>query len=77
MNGWCCCWDCVETNGKMIEAEKEFLEKMWRDGCRENYIFLCVYLFVIVFYRSCRYKGLALERSRATCNIKIKIKIRI
>ena len=38
-------------------------------------VFLSVCLFVLFFYRSCRYKGPALERSRATCNIKIKIKI--
>ena len=22
-NGWCCCWDCVETNERMIEAVSE------------------------------------------------------
>ena len=27
---------CKETNERMIEAVKEFLEKMWRVRCREN-----------------------------------------
>ena len=41
------------------------------------FFFFSVCLFVLLFYRSCRYKGLALERSRATCNIKIKIKMNV
>ncbi|MPC57985.1 hypothetical protein E2C01_051977 [Portunus trituberculatus] len=35
-------------------------------------LFFCFVFFVL--YRSSRSKGLALERYRATCNIKIKIK---
>ena len=27
---------CRETNERMIEAVKEFLEKMWRVRCRDN-----------------------------------------
>ena len=27
-------WGCGETNERMIEAVKEFLEKMWHDRCR-------------------------------------------
>ncbi|MPC39330.1 hypothetical protein E2C01_032863 [Portunus trituberculatus] len=46
---------CSETSERMMEAVKEYLERMWRA-------------------RSRRSKGLALERSRATCSIKIKIK---
>ena len=43
---------CRETNEKMIETVKEFLEKMWRARCRENecarYCFssVCVCLFL-------------------------------
>ncbi|MPC42475.1 hypothetical protein E2C01_036097 [Portunus trituberculatus] len=46
---------CRETSERMMEAVKEYLERMWQT-------------------RSSRSKGLALERSRATCSIKIKIK---
>ncbi|MPC79108.1 hypothetical protein E2C01_073621 [Portunus trituberculatus] len=46
---------CREKSERMMEAVKEYLERMWQ-------------------VRSSRSKGLALERSRATCSIKIKIK---
>ena len=68
----------------MTEAVKEFMERMWRARGRDNQSTEYCSLFILPFisvclsfvvYRSCRSKGLAQERSRVTCSIKIKIKI--